>query len=66
MWISGLNIDELPTPYLGHPQKGVDAVVIDLNPGGSELIGFGDFQGEHSDATQYYSNIGEELRWLIR
>ena len=65
-WISNLNLNELPTPYLGYPQKGVEAVIIDLNPGGSELIGFGRFQGEHSDATQDYSHINDDIGWLIR
>ena len=29
----GLNFDELPEPYLGRPDKGVKAVIINLNPG---------------------------------
>ena len=64
--VAKLNFDELPTPYLGCPHNGVEAVIIDLNPGGSELIGFGEFQGMHSDATQDYSHINENLGWLIR
>ena len=67
-WIHNLNLQELPTPYLRNPEDkdGVDAVIIDLNPGGSELIGFGKFKGEHSDATQDYSNIANDIGWLIR
>ena len=65
-WIKDLNLHELPTPYLGNPNDGVEAVIIDLNPGGSELIGFGKFEGEHADATQDYSNIENDIGWLIR
>lgn len=60
-----LEVDELPTPYLGDPRDGVDAVIINLNPGLSEIIRFGEFLGENSDKTQYFSNRGKPLGWLI-
>ena len=63
--VSGLEFDELPTPYLGNPRDGVDAVIINLNPGLSEIIRFGEFLGENSDKTQYFSNRGNPLGWLI-
>lgn len=35
--VSGLNLDELPEPYLGKPHDDVDAVIINLNPGMSQV-----------------------------
>ena len=35
-WVKELNFDELPEPYLGVPDKGVKAVIINLNPGMSQ------------------------------
>ena len=64
--VAKLEFDELPTPYLGKPHEGVDAVILNLNPGLSEKIGFGKFAGRNSDETQYYSHIEEEIGWLIR
>lgn len=63
--VDELNFDELPTPYLGNPKKGVDAVIINMNPGLSEKIRFREFLGEDSDKTQYFSNRGKPLGWLI-
>ena len=63
--VAGLEFDELPTPYLGNPRDGVDAVIINLNPGLSEIIRFGEFLDENSDKTQYFSNRGKPLGWLI-
>lgn len=64
--VEALVFDELPTPYLGSPHKGVDAVIINLNPGLSELIRFGDFVGCNGDEAQYFSNIGQPIGYLIR
>ena len=61
-----LNFDELPNPYFGDPRHGVDAVIINLNPGGLEK----DKNKAGTDATQFYSNIdvGDDVSggWLIR
>jgi len=61
-----IEFDELPTPYLGAPDAGVSAVIINLNPGLSETIGFGDFAGRNSDETQYWSNLNNPIGWMIR
>lgn len=61
-----ITFDELPTPYLGAPDTGVSAVIINLNPGLSETIGFGDFAGRNSDETQYWSNLNNPIGWMIR
>lgn len=56
--VKGLDLNELPEPYLGTPHKRVKAVFINLNPGGScgEL-----------EATKFYSNRNDEQKgWLIR
>ena len=64
--VAKLNFDELPNPYLGDPKNGVDAVIINLNPGGSEK----DKNMAGTDATQFYSNIdvGDDVSggWLMR
>ena len=64
--VAKLNFDELPNPYFGDPKNGVDAVIINLNPGGSEK----DKNKAGTDATQFYSNIdvGDDVSggWLIR
>lgn len=61
-----LRLDELPTPYLGNPRDGVDAVIINLNPGLSDIIRFGKFIGENGDATQFFSNVDKPIGWLMR
>ena len=53
--VNGLVFDELPNPYFGDPRNGVDAVIINLNPGGSEK----DENKAGTDATQFYSNLKE-------
>ena len=70
---SGLNLDELPTPYLGSPHRkeSVEAVFLNLNPGMSEKGSYGDYRGVNLDATQYFSNIdkGKEETpsgWMIK
>ena len=62
--VANLVFDELPNPYFGDPKNGVDAVIINLNPGGSEK----DANKAGTDATQFYSNLkyGEHGRgWLM-
>ncbi len=61
-----LDLNVLPTPYLGNPDKGADAVVIHLNPGLSEIASYGQFVGMSTDATQSYENINRPIGWLIR
>ena len=51
------NIDELPEPYQGDPRSGVDAVVLNLNPGMSQKGHYGAYKGEDLEATKFYSNI---------
>ena len=63
--VAHLELEELPTPYLGKPHAGVDAVILNMNPGLSEIIGFGKFAGKNSDWTQFYSHINDEIGWLI-
>ena len=62
--VDNLVFDELPNPYLGDPKNGVEAVIINLNPGGSEQ----DANKAGTDATQFYSNLkdGEHGKgWLM-
>ena len=51
--VNDLNFNELPNPYFGDPKNGVEAVIINLNPGGSEI----DENRAGTDATQFYSNL---------
>ena len=60
------NADELPEPYLGDPQGGVDAVFLNLNPGMSVKGKYGTYKGKNLEATKFYSNIGKPTGWLIR
>ena len=66
--VDGLDFDELPNPYFGDPKNGVDAVIINLNPGGSEK----DKDKKSTDATQCYSNLkktdehGNCIGWLMK
>lgn len=53
--VKGLVLDELPNPYFGDPKNGVDAVIINLNPGGSEK----DKDKKSTDATQFYNNLND-------
>ena len=61
-----LDLNILPTPYLGCPDAGVEAVVMHMNPGLSEIARYGKFIGESTDATQSYMNIDRPIGWLIR
>ena len=61
-----LELNILPTPYLGCPDGGVEAVVMHLNPGLSEIAKYGKFSGKSTDATQSYANIDKPIGWLIR
>ena len=61
---SSLNIDELPTPYLGVPNRdgNLKAVFLNLNPGMSEKV-----NGVNLDESQYYSNIDNgDHGWMIK
>ena len=66
--VKGLVLDELPNPYFGDPKNGVDAVIINLNPGGSEK----DKDKKSTDAAQCYSNLGKTdehgncIGWLMK
>ncbi len=65
--VANLEFDELPTPFLGNPRDGVDAVILSMNPGLSDTIGFGPLAGENADRTQYFCNIDNpDSGWLIR
>lgn len=61
-----LDLNILPTPYLGFPDAGVEAVVMHMNPGLSEIAKYGKFSGKSTDATQSYANIDKPIGWLIR
>lgn len=61
-----LDLNILPTPYLGCPDAGVEAVVMHMNPGLSEIAKYGKFKGESTDATQSCENIDKPIGWLIR
>ena len=60
------NADELPEPYLGNPEFGVDAVFLNLNPGMSVNGKYGAFKGKNLEATKFFSNINAPAGWLIR
>ena len=61
------NIDELPEPYQGDPASGVEAVVLNLNPGMSQRGHYGAFEGRDLESTKCYSNIDNPSDgWLIR
>ena len=65
------NIDELPEPYQGDPRSGVDAVVLNLNPGMSQIGHYGAYKGKDLEATKFYRNIDVSDEsvpsgWLIR
>ena len=69
--VKDLNCDELPEPYQGDPKSGVDAVVLNLNPGMSQKGHYGSYEGNDLEATKFYSNIdvSSELvpsGWLIK
>ena len=61
-----LDLSILPAPYLGCPDAGVEAVVMHMNPGLSEIAKYGKFKGESTDAIQSYVNIDKPIGWLIR
>lgn len=44
--VRGLDLNELPEPYLGNPHEGTRAVFVNLNPGGSfgELVRLGNWK----------------------
>ena len=52
--VAELIFDELPTPYLGNPRDGIETVILNLNPGRSEIIRYGELSGLNSDETQYF------------
>ena len=61
------NADELPEPYLGNPEAGVDAVFLNLNPGMSVKGKYGAFTGKNLEATKFYSNLNKQPDgWLIK
>ena len=65
------NEDELPEPYQGDPKSGVDAVVLNLNPGMSQIGHYGVYMGKDLEATKFHSNINKPEAqvpsgWLIR
>ena len=49
--VGALNFDELPEPYYGAPEKGVKAVIINLNPGMSQT----DEREESLEWEKFYS-----------
>ena len=49
--VGALNFDELPEPYYGTPEKGVKAVIINLNPGMSQT----DERDECLERQKFYS-----------
>ena len=56
--VNALDLNELPEPYYGTPHRGVAAVFVNLNPGGSAGV---------LDATKFYSNRKDaDHGWLIR
>ena len=61
-----LNLDELPEPYLGNPDKGVKAVFINLNPGMSQKGYYGQYNGKCLEQTKFFSNQDNETGWLMR
>lgn len=50
--VGALNFDELPEPYYGTPEKGVKAVIINLNPGMSQT----DERKESLEEEKFYSS----------
>ena len=69
--VDALDIDVLPTPYLGTPSEGVDAVFLNMNPGLSEIGKRGTYKGISLDDTQRYSlmaQMGSSVPrgWLIQ
>ena len=61
-----LDFDILPTPYLGRPSEGVDAVFLNMNPGLSEIGKRGAYKGMSLDDTQRFSLLGKPNGWLIK
>ena len=61
-----LDFDILPTPYLGRPSEGVDAVFLNMNPGLSEIGKRGAYKGMSLDDTQHwiYTNLAAALLFL--
>lgn len=49
--VKDLNFDELPEPYYGTPEKGVKAVIINLNPGMSQT----DEREDSLEREKFYS-----------
>lgn len=61
-----LDFDILPTPYLGNPREGVDAVFLNMNPGLSEIGKRGEYRGVPLDDTQRFSLLRKPNGWLIK
>ena len=61
-----LDFDILPTPYLGRPSEGVDAVFLNMNPGLSEIGKRGEYRGVPLDDTQRFSLLRKPNGWLIK
>ena len=57
--IAAVNLDELPDPYLGTPEAGVDAVFLNLNPGRSVIGKYGAFRGKNLEATKAINDWGK-------
>ncbi len=54
-FVNDLNLSELPEPYYGRPDKGVDAVIINLNPG----------MTDPNERAKILSGNGHPDGWLI-
>ena len=63
--VAELNPDELPEPYLGRPREGVDAVIINLNPGMSQG-GKNTGEGGVLEMAKLFSKIDQSEGWMIR
>lgn len=58
--MQAFDFDEMPDPYLGVPHEGVEAVFININPGGSQR----GVTGTNLEKSKYYSLRGNGA-WLL-
>lgn len=61
-----LNLDELPEPYLGNPDKGVKAVFINLNPGMAQKGSYGKYKDVCLEQAKFFSHQYKEIGWLMK
>lgn len=61
-YVQGLDVDDMPEPYYGLPDKGIKAVVLHHNPGVSEQ----DSQRNTCDESQKRYSLIDGAGWLIR